>query len=137
MAEISGYGGGLTFDWSGASDIGGNGSSATHNIYSWSAEVTCDALEVTSFADGGQRTYIRGLRGWTATAEAYIDSSYPLHPSDTGVAGNLKLYVDNSDLYYHGAALLTGISPTVAVDGVATHSLSFQGLSDLAYSDAS
>ena len=90
MAELSGYGGGLTFDWASVSDIGGNGSDATHNIYSWSAEISCDALEVTGFADGGQRTYIRGLRGWTATAEAYVDDSYPLHPSDTGTTGTLN-----------------------------------------------
>ena len=45
MAELSGYGGGLKFDWASRSDIGGNGSAATHNVYSWSAEVSCDAHE--------------------------------------------------------------------------------------------
>ena len=140
MAEMSGYGGGLKFDWASRSDIGGDGgvpSDATHNVYSWSADVTCDALEVTGFADGGQRTYIRGLRGWTATAETYVDDTYMLHTSDAGVTGRIYLYVKNSDLYYYGDAILTGMSPTVAVDSVVTQSLTFQGMSDLVYSDAS
>ena len=147
MAELSGYGGGLRFDWASRSDIGGHGSDATHNVYSWSAEVSCDALEVTGFANGGQRTYIRGLRGWTAAAETYVDDTYILHASDAGVTGRLYLYcVSNplnvsdqsvSDLYYYGDAILTGISPSVAVDSVVTQSLSFTGMSDLVYSDAS
>jgi len=131
VAELSGYGGGLLFDWAVVSDI----SDARHNIYSWSAEVACDALEVTGFADAGDRTYIRGLRGWTATAEAYVDDTNVLHPSDVGRAGKLYLHLDIGDKYYYGSAILTGISPTVGVDAVATQSISFQGLSDLVYSD--
>ena len=130
MAELSGYGGGFTFDGT-TPDI----SDADHNIYSWSADITCDALEVTGFADGGQRTYIRGLRGWTATAEAYVDDTNVLHPSDVGQAGDIKLHVETGDKYYHGDALLTGVSPSAAVDGLVTQTLTFQGLSDLSYSD--
>ena len=130
MAKLSGYGGG--FQFAGTTPVI---SDANQNIYSWSAEIACDALEVTGFANAGQRTYIRGLRGWTATAEAYLDGTNVVHPSDVGEVGDIKLHVDTGDKYYHGDAILTGVSPSVAVDGVATQSLSFQGLSDLSYSD--
>ena len=55
MAERSGYGG--TFKWYYSdTDEYVNISDATHNIYSWSADVNADALEVTTFADDGNRT---------------------------------------------------------------------------------
>ncbi len=131
MAELSGYGGGFTFDWAALSDL----SDARQNVYSWSAEIVCDALEVTGFANAGQRTYIRGLRGWSAAVESYVDDTYVVHPSDVGLAGRLVLHLDTGDKYYYGDAILTGVSPAVSVDAVVTQSLKFQGLSDLTYSD--
>jgi len=125
MAEIAGYGGRFTFGTSTVSDT-------KHNILSWSAEVTCDALETTSFADAGQRCYIRGLRGWTATVEGLVDATNSIAATVPGTAASLKLYI-NATKYYLGDALCTGFSPGVAVDGVETMSFSFQGLSDLTY----
>ena len=125
MAKISGYDGHFTFGTSTVSD-------AKHNIISWSAEIACDALDVTGFKDDGQRTYIRGLRGWTATAEGLVDATNSIAATVPGTAAALKLYV-NSTNYYAGDALCTGASPSVAVDGVETISFSFQGLSDLVY----
>ncbi len=125
MAEIAGYGGRFVFGTSTISDT-------KHNIISWTAEIACDALEVSGFADAGQRTYIRGLRGWAATAEGLVDSANSIAGTVPGTVANLKLYV-NSTNYYTGDALCTGASPNVAVDGVETISFKFQGLSDLTY----
>ena len=125
MAEISGYGGKFTFGTSTVSDT-------KHNVYSWSADIACDALEVTGFADGGERCYVRGQRGWTATCEAYVDATNSIAATVPGTAANLKLYV-NATNYYTGDALCTGFSPGAAVDGVDTMTFTFQGLSDIAY----
>jgi len=125
MAEIAGYTGRFTF---GASTV----SDTKHNILSWSAEIVCDALETTGFADEGQRTYIRGLRGWTASVEGLVDATNSIAGTVPGTTANLKLYINSSN-YYTGDAICTGASPNVAVDGVETISFTFQGLSDIVY----
>ena len=125
MAEIAGYDGHFTFGTNTLSDT-------KHNVLSWSADVTCDALETTGFHDAGDRCYIRGLRGWTATCEALVDATNSLAVTVVGTAAALKLYV-NATNYYGGAALCTGLSPSVSVDGIETMTATFQGLSDLAY----
>jgi len=119
MAELSGYGGGVTWNSAAVSDI-------KHNIHSWSADINCDALEVTSFADAGNRTYIRGLKGWTATCECYVDGTNFINPTSVGASGTLQLNYNNSK-YLSGTALLTGFSPSVTTDGVETMTLNFQG----------
>ena len=124
MAEIAGYGAKMVFGTNTVSD-------SLDNISSWSLEVNCDALDVTSFADGGERCFIRGLRGWTATVEGFLDTT-AVDPTDVGDTAALKLYV-NSTNYYTGSAILTGISPTAAVDGAETCTYSFQGTSDIAW----
>ena len=125
MAEIAGYTGKFTFGTSTISDV-------KHNILSWSAEIACDALETTGFADSGQRCYIRGLRGWTASVEGLVDATNSIAGTVPGTTANLKLYI-NATNYYTGDAICTGASPNVAVDGVETISFTFQGLSDITY----
>jgi len=133
MAELSGYGGGVNFFKSDATTYVLL-SDATYNIHSWSADVNADALEVTSFADAGNRTYIRGLKGWTATCEAYVDGTNFVQPSDIGVTGRLTMYISDT-LYYYGNAVMTGFSPAVSVDAVETQTMNFQGTGELTFSD--
>ena len=127
MAEISGYTGKMNFGSAVVSD-------ATNNIHAWTLDINCDALETTDFADSGNRTYIRGLKGWTATCEGYIDTSAggTVNSADIGSSATLSLYV-NATKYYNGTALLTGASLNTAADGVETSSFSFQGSGALAY----
>ena len=133
MAEISGYGG--KFKWSRASDVtytALNISDATYNIHAWNADLTVDPLETTGFADSGNKTFVRGLKAWTAAAEAYADSTNAIQPSDVGLEGTIYLY-PNTTTYWTGAALLTGVHPAVAVDGVVTQTLDFQGTAALTH----
>jgi len=125
MAEIAGYTGKMSFSTNVISD-------ATNNINAWSLDITCDALDVTTFVDSGNHTFIRGLKGWTATAEGFVDSSQVSQFADLGTSATLALYV-NATNYYSGTALLTGASPSVSTDGVETISFSFQGSGALAY----
>lgn len=130
MAEMTGYGGRFKF-----SDASVTISDATYNIYSWSLDYKCDPLDVTGFADGGDRTYTRGLKGWTASAEAYVDGSNGIDDSAVGDSATLWLYMSDT-IYYRGTAYLTGLGTGVKVDGVETQTLSFQGTGALVYSDA-
>ena len=130
MAEMSGYGGGFT--WT-ISDV--TVSDADYNIYSWNLDLTCDVGETTNFADAGNRTYIRGLKGWAGSAETYVDGTNSFQPSDVGYSGVVKLYTERGDKYWFGTAFLTGVHPKVSVDAVPTQTIDFQGTSTLAYSD--
>ena len=126
MAELSGYGGSLTYGADVLTNVIG--------IYSWTLDINCDALEITDEADSGSRTYIRGLKGWTGTAEGYFDSAQSSYVCHTNVGGslNLALKIDGSS-YYYGAARLTAFNPSAPVDGVITVSYAFQGSGALTY----
>jgi len=135
MAELAGYGGQIRAYYSDATTYL-NMTSDTTNINAWNLDMTADALDVTTFVDSGNHTFVRGLKGWTATAEGFVDDTYVFEPSDVGTTVALYLHVDHSNLkYYTGNAILTGISPSVSVDSVETASLSFQGTGTLTYSD--
>lgn len=124
MAEISGYGGAMVF--------GTAISDTKHNVHSWSLDYKCEALDVTSFADGGDKTFIRGLKEWSASVDAYTDATNGDPVASVGTVAALSLYV-NATKYYYGDALCTGFNKATNVDGVETTSYTFQGLSDLAY----
>ena len=125
MAEIPGYDGRLDWGWGIISD-------ATFNIRGWTLNATADMHETTTFADDGEKTFIRGTRGWTASVEALVDSTNNVAASMIGSDASLKLYV-NSTYYYTGTGLLSNYSPAVSVDGVQTQTLEFQGTGSLSY----
>ena len=127
MTEVLGYNGEV--DWATIID-----SDQSYNTYSWSADITSEAHDVTNFDSTGWRKFLAGLKGWSGTVEMYIDSdtTYHIQPSDVGSSAALKLYLDSTH-YITGSAICTGWHPAVAVDGVETQTLDFQGASDLTY----
>ena len=125
MAEIAGYGGGMAWGTDMISDD-------THNVSSWSLTLEADLPEVTTFTDAGWRTYIKGLKGWTASVEAFVDGTNEVTVAEVGSDATLALYV-NATKYYSGTAFLRSFNPTVNVDGVATQTLEFTGSGSLAY----
>lgn len=123
MAQIKGYDGQLS--WVGIAD-----SDVAFNFYSWTLDVAGDTHDVTDFTSAGWRQHLGGLKGWTVTVELYTDSTNQVQPSDLGSSAQLRMYMNSTD-YYRGLAICNGFSPAVAVDGVETTGLSFQGTSDL------
>ena len=119
MAELSGTAGSFNFT--------GVISDCNFNIRSWSAEGAADTHEVTDFCDSGYKTFIPGLKGWTASAEGFVDGTNTFAFSDIGTSATLLLYTSDTTKYYTGTAILTSWSPAVAVDGVQTQSFAFQG----------
>lgn len=97
-------------------------------VKSWDIDTKGDAVDVTGMDSGGKKEFIPGLTEWSGTAECFIDSE-ETQILDEIVSG---VYVDvifeiTDALTFSGSGVITGIKPTVAVDGAVTVSLSLQG----------
>ena len=91
---------------------------------SWNVDYTSDALETTDFGDSGVRTYIAGLSGWAGTFEGFKDGA----PKGLGTQALIEFREStDSTQKWTGAALITGIHPSVSVDGIVSVSYDIQG----------
>jgi predicted secreted protein len=93
-------------------------------IKSWTLDYTGDALDTTDFADSGHRTYIPGIDGWSGKFEGFKDGAPQAIGSE--IALQLKESATAGQLYT-GQAIITGVHPTVGVDGVVGMAYDFQG----------
>lgn len=114
MAATAGKGGNVTF-----------ASGYKVGVYTWTLDYVADALEVTTFASLGFRDFIGGLRAFSGTYECRLDDTTPIeHPGRP--AAYAEFFV-TPGVQYNGNIIITGVSLSVAVDGVATASFSYQG----------
>ncbi len=114
MGAIAGKGGNVTF-----------ASGYKVGVYTWTLDYVADALEVTTFADQGFRSYIGGLRGFSGTYECRLDDTTKIeHP---GRPAAYAEFFATAGVQYNGDIIITGISLSVAVDGVATAAMTFTG----------
>ena len=94
-------------------------------IKSWALDYVGDALETTDFGDSGHRTYIPGLDGWSGSFEGYKDGA----PKALGLQYILELKESaDASQQWTGSALITGLHPTVDVDGMVGIGYDFQGI---------
>ena len=118
-------------------DAAGGTPAEAADIQSWSLDVSADALDVTAFDDNGWRTFVAGLKGWTATVEAkwnYADANQKDFWDNLGASVDLKLYIDEANTkYFSGTGIVTGVSPSVSVDGTADVTFTIQGTGSLTY----
>ncbi len=105
----------------------------------WSLNYEGAALETTDFADIGIRTYIAGITGWSATANEYWDAG-SLHNDWIGTIKRIRFFMlynaspnVTTAYYYEGDAVITVSGPAVAVDGIVTQAMSFQGTGALTF----
>ena len=107
------------------------GSDAVAEIRSFSIEETGDTLEDTSMGDSA-RTYLASLTSWSGTVDVFWDET------DTngqvaltiGSSVTIKFYPEGAttgDTYYHGTALVTGITRSAATDGMVDASFTLKG----------
>lgn len=120
-------------------------------VRSWSVEHTMDTVEYTNMSSSGVRKYLPTFKTWTGTVELYIpfddatQDNESLTEENTAVtaitAGDtyfFQLYVDDSDAAntsYDGYGIVTGVSRSVAFDGMAEMTITVQGNSDLTQSN--
>ena len=138
---------------------GGSYDNPTEGVYetvaevrSWSVEHTMDTVEYTNMSSDGIRKYLPTFKTWTGTVELYIPYDDTTQDNETLteensavtgiVAGDtyfFQLYVDDSAVAnssYDGYGIVTGVSRSVAFDGMAEMTISVQGNSDLTISNA-
>lgn len=110
--------------------IGGN---VIVGIKSWTIDFGADVLDKTDFQDGGHRSFLAGLDGWTGSFEGYGQPGWSLSCNVGSTYGG-SFYVDKvGGSYYSGSIIITGAHPAVTVDGLDTISYDFQGTGALVY----
>ena len=123
MAATNGVGG--TASWS---DYSAGSSDVTGNVKSWSLDYTADTLDTTDFTTSGPRSFIGGLTTWSGSFETNLDATDAMPTPGTKTRLTLTA---SSGRTFVGLALLTGLHPSVSVDGLNGLTVDFQGSSDL------
>jgi len=91
---------------------------------SWTLNTVVDLIDVTELG-ATWRTFVAGLKDWTATVEAVMPSvTDPM--TQLGVTGVLKLYID-TDSYFTGTGICTGVTPVNSTDDGARMTFTFEG----------
>lgn len=108
-----------------------------HNIRSWSLDVSGEALESTTFATTGARTFVPGLYNFAGSLDGFVDGDDATNPIILpGNATNVSLSVDASNAFT-GAIRETGPTITSAPGQLVTYSTTFQGSGQLIASGSS
>jgi len=101
------------------------------NVISWSIDFAAEALETTAFVGNyAYRSYVAGLRNWSGSYECYLDSSTKvIRPGKAAAAATFRAKEGGTStaVTYTGSIIITGVNPSVAVDGVASVTFNFQG----------
>ena len=134
---------------------GGTDFETVANLRSWSVDESIDTVEDTSMSSNGSRTYKTTHKTWTATADVYLTfdnetgTAHKENFGETAVSASegsdaitigtsyeWQFYADDSNTFghesYDGTGIITGISRSVAHDGLAEMSVTIQGNSLLA-----
>ncbi len=100
-------------------------------LLSWSADLEADDLDATVFESGGWKEYIRGLIGWSGSAEAYWGDQRFF--DNLGEIVLVKLYVDAgpSQRCFEGFALIKGVGIESNVTEIVTQSIDWTGIGPL------
>ena len=124
MAAVAGYGGKVAV---GTSDVA--------QVRNWNADIQREEVDTTHMHDGagGWRSFISGLGAGTGTMDVNWDmtdtngqkalQNAVLNPPSTPPV--VKLYVDGTH-YYSGSVIVTNVSPSVGVDGLAEATVNFR-----------
>jgi len=119
MAHLSGKAGNVYYTSTGAT-----ATTIVAGMKSWTLDFTMDALDTTDFGDSGHKTYIPGLDGWSGTFEGFKDGV----PVVLGSVSLLELRETTATTQlWAGAAIITGLHESVAVDSVASLTYDYQG----------
>ena len=107
------------------------GSNAIAEIRSFSIEETADTLEDTTMGDTA-RTYKSSLTNYTGTIDVLWDETDTTGQGalTIGAEVTLNLYPEGDvtgDVYYTGAAIVTGRTINSSYDGLVEMSISVQG----------
>ena len=116
------------------------------NVRNFTCDITADTIE-TSTMGTDTRTYVRGLAGWSGSADVYVDPANLTGGAsaisklittggtvgDAAVAfrGNLSASGANN---LQGSVIITGFSVKSSMDGLVEGTVSFQGSGAITFS---
>jgi hypothetical protein len=113
----------------------------TFEILSFEVNMTYDVAETTVMDSSAVatathwKTYIQGMKGWTATAECLEPAAGALSNVATVLGSEATLTLDSTaGDAYAGTAICTGFSPSIDVNDIGKCTLTFQGIAALAAS---
>ncbi len=102
-------------------------------VRSWTIDYTADTVESTDFDDLGVKQFLATLTGWTGSFEGFGQPGWStLATVGTQYLGSFFVSASTGSSYT-GSIIITGASPSTAVDGQATVSYTFQGTGDLTF----
>ena len=102
-------------------------------FFNWSAELTSDAADITTFESSGWKETLPTIKGFTASAECYwADERLSQRPGQEVI---VALYLDTSPSKrrYEGYAIVSSDSIEDSVDDVINESIEFEGTDRLYY----
>lgn len=103
-------------------------------IKSWTLDYTLDVLETTDFGDGqasnSPKSYTPGLSGWSGSFEGYKDG-VPQALSFSSLVTLILTESETTGQSWIGDVYITGIHPSVSVDGIVSYTYDFQGSGEL------
>jgi hypothetical protein len=102
-------------------------------FFSWSAELSSDTADATTFKSGGWKENLPTIKGFSASAESYwADERLS---SRLGQEVIIALYLDTgtNKKRYEGYALISGDSIELSVDDVVNENIEFEGSGKLYY----
>ena len=130
MAAVAGYGGKVAV---GTSDV--------LQVRNWNADIQREEVDTTHMNDGagGWRSFISGLGAGTGSMDLNWDMTDTngqkvlqdavLNPA---TPPTVQLYVDGTH-YYSGSIIVTNVSPSVGVDGLAEATVNFRFTGAVSY----
>ncbi|WP_366923877.1 phage tail protein [Metallumcola ferriviriculae] len=102
-------------------------------FFSWSADLSSDTVDVSTFESGGWKENLPTINGFTAAAESYwADERLS---SRLGQEVIIALYLDTgtNKKRYEGYGRISGDSIKLSADGVVNESIEFEGSGKLYY----
>jgi len=107
-------------------------------FHNWTLDNGVDMLDVTDFSDAGYRTFIAGIKAWTATADRHYLTDDTTPDDDFGTVVWVRFFVrydaspDVTNAYFlEGPAYVSGISTSVPIDGIVEETITFTGIGPL------
>lgn len=128
MAPLSGTAGSVVYMTGGTTNIVGIGE--------WSLDIGMDTVETTDFGDQW-RERIAGLRQFSGSFGGRADNDASQTTLRNAMLGGsavaLRLYDSGTTYYNVASAYLTGLSPSITMDGRGDVSYNFEGSGSLTY----
>jgi len=109
--------------------VGTSAATQVLKVRSWTANLDCDDIDLTSMDSAGVKEYAAGLTGWTIDFDALIDSAQTTSVLMPGIGNAIAITSDDGAPYIavSGAGYIKSCKPKTDYKGEVSLSCSWQG----------